>query len=177
MKCLQGLVSKEKSDLSCPQCRAKHEIPKGDVASYVCDLSILPELEAAKATTKKKAKMCGLCTSGEVAVGYCQDCGEYLCSYCQDMHKKVKTFTTHKIASMEATPSMITYATKQPVLCLHHPKYELEIFCKACDTQVCCMCMLERNYKGHCYDFLKNVQHELMKRINLTTQRIEKKGK
>ena len=99
LKCLQGLVNKEKSDLSCPQCRAKHEIPKRDVANYLCDLSILPELEAAKATIEKESKMCGLCTSHEVAVGYCQDCGEYLCSYCQDVHKKMKIFATHKITS------------------------------------------------------------------------------
>ena len=36
--------------------------------------------------------------------------------------------------------------------------------------------MLESSHKGHSYDFLKNVQHELMKRIKLTTQSIEKKG-
>ncbi|XP_041346788.1 E3 ubiquitin-protein ligase TRIM13-like, partial [Gigantopelta aegis] len=58
LKCLQGLVSKEKSYLSCPQCRAKHEIPKGDVANYLCDLSILPELEAAKATSRKEEARC-----------------------------------------------------------------------------------------------------------------------
>ena len=177
LKCLQGLVSKEKSYLSCPQCRAKHEIPKGDVANYLCDLSILPELEAAKATSRKEeAKMCGLCTSGEVAVGYCQDCGEYLCNYCQDMHKKVKTFATHKIASMEAL-STITYATKQSASCPYHSKYELEIFCKTCDTLVCSMCMLESTHKGHNYDFLKNVHHKLTKRIKSMTQSIKKKGK
>ena len=176
LKCLQGLVNKEKSDLSCPQCRAKHEIPKGDMASYLRDLSILPELETAKATTKKKSKMCGLCTSGEVVVGYCQDCGEYLCSYCQDVHKKMKMFATHKIVSMEAS-STITYTTKQVALCPHHSEYKLEIFCKTCDTLVCCMCMLESSHKGHSYDFLKNVQHELMKRIKSTTQSVERKGK
>ena len=176
LKCLRGLVSKEKSDLSCPQCRAKHEIPKGDVANYLRDLSILPELKTAKATTKKESKMCGLCTSGEVAVGYCQDCCEYLCSYCQDVHKKMKMFTTHKIASMEAL-STIIYATKQVALCPHHSEYKLEIFCKTCDMLVCSMCMLESSHKGHSYDFLKNVQHELMKRIKSTTQSIERKGK
>ena len=177
LKCLQGLVSKEKSDLSCPQCRAKHEIPKGDVANYLRDLSIIPELEAVKATTKKETKMCGLCTSGEVAVGYCQDCGENLCSYCQDMHKKVKMFATHKIISTDATSLTITYATNKPVLCPHHPKYELEIFCKTCDTLVCSMCMLETTHKGHSYDFLKNVRDELMKRIKSTTQSMKAKGK
>ena len=147
-----------------------------DVANYLRDLSILPELEAAKATTKKESKMCGLCTSGEVAVGYCQDCCEYLCSYCQDVHKKMKMFTTHKITSMEAL-STIIYATKQVALCPHHSEYKLEIFCKTCDTLVCSMCMLESSHKGHSYDFLKNVQHELMKRIKSTTQSIERKGK
>ena len=86
-------------------------------------------------------------------------------------------FATHKIASMEATLLTIKYATKQPVLCPHHPKYKLEIFCKTCDTLVCCMCMLETTHKGHSYDFLKNVQDELMKRIKSMTQSIEKKGK
>ena len=176
LKCLQGLVNKENGDLSCPQCRAKHEIPKGDVSNYLRDLSILPELEEAKATTKKEAKMCGLCTSDEVAVGYCQDCGEYLCSYCQDVHKKMKMFATHKITSMEAL-STIMYTTKHVALCPHHSEYKLDIFCKTCDTLICSMCMLETTHKGHSYDFLKNVQHELMKRIKSTTQSVERKGK
>ena len=174
LKCLQGLVSDRKSVLTCPQCRARHEIPKRDVTNFLYDISILPELEAAKAdiTKNEETKICGLCTSGEVAVGYCQDCGEYMCECCQDIvHKKVKLFVTHKIKSLDASP------LKQPALCSCHPKYELEIFCKTCDILVCSMCMLESTHKGHSYDFFNNVQDELMERIKSMTNDIENKEK
>ena len=75
---------------------------------------------------------------------------------------------------MEAL-STTMYTTKQVPLCPHHSEYKLEIFCKTRDTLVCSMCMLESSHKGHSYDVLKNVQHELMKRIKSTTQSIERK--
>ena len=69
LKCLQALLNDQKIDLNYPQCRVKHEIPKGGVVSYLCNLSILPDLEVAKITTKKKeTKICDLCITSEVAV-------------------------------------------------------------------------------------------------------------
>ena len=183
LKCLQGLVSDQKSDLSCPQCRAKHEIPKGDVTNFLCDISILPELEATKVDIIKKeeTKICGLCTSGEVAVGYCRDCGEYLCECCHGpVHKKIKLFSTHDITSIEelkSSPVIITHAIKQPALCPCHSEHKLEVFCKTCDRAVCSMCMLETTHKGHSYDFLKDVQDELMERIKSETNDIVNKEK
>ena len=178
LKCLQGLVSDRKSVLTCPQCRARHEIPKRDVTNFLCDISILPELEIAKADTIKKeeTKICGLCTSGEVAVGYCQDCGEYLCECCHGpVHKKIKLFSTHDITSIEEIKSspVITHTIKQPALCPCHSEHKLEVFCKTCDRAVCSMCMLETTHKGHSYDFLKDVQDKLMERIESMTSDIE----
>ena len=107
LRCLQGLVSDQKSHLICPQYRAKHEIPKDGVPTYLSDLSILPELEAAKVTTRKvETKICGLCTTG-VAVNYCKDCCEYLCQSCQDViHKRGKMFTGHVVVSLEEVASL-----------------------------------------------------------------------
>ena len=180
LKCLQGLVSDQKSDLSCPQCRAKHEIPKGDVTNFLCDLSILPELEVAKADIIKKEEtiICGLCTSGEVAVGYCRDCNEYLCECCHGpVHKKIKLFSTHDITSIEELESspVITHAIKQPARCPCHSEYKLEVFCKTCDTLVCCKCMLESTHEEHSYEFFNNIQDELMERIKSETNDIENK--
>ena len=174
LRCLQGLVSDQKSHLNCPQCRAKHEIPKDGVATYLSDLSILPELEAAKVTTRKEeTKICGLCTTG-VVVSYCKDCSEYLCQSCQDVvHKHGKMFTGHVVVSLEEAASL-TLLSDSP-LCLHHPEYKLEIFCKTCDTLVCCKCMLETTHKEHKYDFLKNVKNELIERIKAMTDNIKKK--
>ena len=177
LKCLQGLVSDKKSDLSCPQCRAKYKIPKGGVVSYLSDLSVLPELEATKVTAEKEeVKICGLCTTGAIAVGYCSDCGEYLCESCRDvLHNTIKVFTAHSIISLECSSAVVLIG-KSP-LCPHHPKYELEIFCKTCDILVCSMCMLETTHKGHSYDFFKNVQDELMERIKSMTSNIEEEKK
>ena len=178
LRCLQGLVSNKKSDFSCPKCRAKHEIPKDGLGSYLSDFSILPELEAAKRQGQKK--ICGFCTTGEVAVGYCNDCGVYLCECCRDVvHKRGKMFISHSVSSIEEaisiTSSNLTRFFKQISLCSFHPKYELEIFCKTCDILVCSMCMLETTHKGHSYDFFKNVQDELMERIKSMTQRVKEK--
>ena len=179
LKCLQDLVSDQKSELSCPQCRVKHKIPNGGVDSYLSDLSILPELEVAKATTEtEQTKICDFCITGEVAVSFCNECSEYLCEYCKGMHKRGKRSSTHTVTLLEeATLFSSLNVIKQDPYCSQHPDYKLEIFCKTCDTLVCPMCMLETTHKGHNYDFVKNVQDELMKRIKLMTKSVGKKEK
>ena len=179
LTCLQGLVNDQNNDLSCPQCRTKHEIPNGDVANYLSDFSILPELEIARASTKRQeTTICGLCTVGEVAVGYCRDCGEYLCECCQNvLHKRGKMFVGHTTVSLEEAASLTHFCVKHDSFCSQHNEYKLEIFCTTCDTLVCSMCMLETTHKGHSYDFLKNVQVKLMERIKSMTVNIREKEK
>ena len=182
LKCLQGLVRNHKSDLSCPQCRVKHKKPKGGVTSYLCDLSILPELEAAKITTKKEeTKICDFCITGEIAVSFCNECSEYLCQYCNNMHKRGKRSSTHTLSLLEDAASFhsstLAHLIKQDPYCSQHSDYKLEIFCKTCNTLVCCMCMLESIHKGHSYDFFKNVQDNLMEWIGLMTTNFKEKEK
>ena len=155
-----------------------NKTPKGGVGSYLFDLSILPELEAAKRQGQKK--ICRFCTTGLEAVGFCNDCGEYLCECCRNVvHKRGKMFISHSVSSIEETTFIIsssfTWFFKQISLYSFHPKYELEIFCKTCDILVCSMCMLEITHKGHSYDFFKNVQDELTERIKSLTQRVKEK--
>ena len=177
LKCLQSLVSGKRSDLSCPQCGTKHEIPKGGVGSYLCDLSILPELEATKVTTEiEQTKLCDFCITDEVAVSYCNECKEYLCEYCKGMHKRGKRSSTHTVTLLEEAALFGSlYVNKQDPYCSQHRDYKLEIFCKTCDTLVCCKCMLETTHKGHSYDFLKKVKNELVEQIKLKIQRIKEK--
>ena len=180
LKCLQDLVSDQKSELSCPKCRTKYEIPKGGVGSYLSDLSILPELEIAKATTEiKQTKICDFCITGEVAVSYCNECTEYLCEYCKGMHKRGKRSSTHTVTLLEEAAlfgsSSISHVNKQDPYCSQHPDYKIEIFCKTCDTLICPVCMLETTHKGHNYDFLRNVNNEVMEQIKLKTHRVKEK--
>ena len=178
LNCLQGLASTDV--VSCPQCRAKYDVPKGGVASYPTDLSLLPELEKAKSKSGlQQESVCGLCTTGSVAVGYCNDCSEYLCKSCRDIvHKTVKAYSSHQVAPL--TMSTIEQNVhdrflKQPSFCVHHSKYELEIYCKSCVSLVCCKCMLESTHKDHQYELIENARGEIAEKVKTLMESVDSK--
>ena len=57
--------------LSCPKCRAKHEIPEGGVDGFLTDFSLAHDLEvAAVVKAKEKKPSCGQCESNDPSVAY-----------------------------------------------------------------------------------------------------------
>ncbi|XP_011405840.1 PREDICTED: E3 ubiquitin-protein ligase TRIM56-like [Amphimedon queenslandica] len=164
LKCIKGFSNKD-SSLTCPECRAKHEPLPVSGTNYPVNVSILPELEEAK-SGDKGSRICGFCTAGDVAVGFCEDCGEYLCQYCRDFHKKGKAFLSHNISAIDdsnSTLDSVVSFSKQPanVSCVRHPKYELEIYCRDCSCLVCYKCMFEPSHKGHDYGSINDVSQEI----------------
>uniref|UniRef100_A0A1X7SRN7 RING-type domain-containing protein n=1 Tax=Amphimedon queenslandica TaxID=400682 RepID=A0A1X7SRN7_AMPQE len=164
LKCITGFSNKN-SSLTCPECRAKHEPLPVSGTNYPVNLSILSELEEAK-SGDESSRICGFCIAGDVAVGFCEDCGEYLCQYCCDFHKKGKAFLSHNISAIDdinSTLDSIVPFSKQPanVSCVRHPKYELEIYCRDCSCLVCYKCMFEPSHKGHDYGSINDVSQEI----------------
>ena len=172
LHCLEPLV--KDGTISCPQCRVKHKIPKGGVGHYPEDLSILPELEQAKG----EQKICGLCTTGDIGVAYCAQCGDYLCEVCRDVvHKRGKVYVSHSVMPLNEAPTVPSSTKQLHSRCRKHIDYKLEVYCKTCSAVVCSMCMLELGHKNHQYDFIKNVGDELMKRIAKSTESLDVKEK
>ena len=172
LHCLEPLV--KNNTLSCPQCRRKHSVPKDGVSMYPVDLSLLPEL----GEVKEEKKICGSCTSGDVAVGYCTDCGEFLCEWCRDTsHKRNKVFISHTLVSLEDAPGFPPSSREQHFYCDKHTDHKLEVYCRSCSAVVCSMCMLELAHKNHKYDFIKNVNEELMAKIKKSTENVKAKEK
>ena len=170
LHCLEPLV--KNNTLSCPQCRSKHSVPKDGVSMYPVDLSLLPEL----GKVKEEKKICGSCTSGDVAVGYCTDCGEFLCEWCRDTcHKRNKVFISHTLVSIEDAPGFPSSTREQHSYCDKHTDHKLEVYCRSCSAVVCSMCMLELAHKNHKYDFIKNVNEELMAKIKRSTESLKAK--
>ncbi|XP_011408279.1 PREDICTED: E3 ubiquitin-protein ligase TRIM33-like [Amphimedon queenslandica] len=180
LHCLEPLVKNNR--LTCPQCRGEHSVPKDGVSMYPVDLSLLPELGEAKeekkicGEAKEEKKICGSCTSGDVAVGYCTDCGEFLCEWCRDAsHKRNKVFLSHTLVSLEDAPGFPSSTRDQHSYCDKHTDHKLEVFCRPCSAVVCSMCMLESTHKQHKYDLIKNVSEELMAKIKRSTKSLETK--
>ena len=160
--CIQRLVSTTSDTIitiSCPQCRAKHTVPIGGVVTYPVDVSIFSEVEVAKIKEGTRKVVCGLCTTGDVAVSYCSDCGEHLCEFCKNNHTRFKLYSSHCVKSLDdplAANLSTDFLLKQPSFCVHHPKYELEIFCSDCSILVCYKCMLQETHKRHKYVLIEN---------------------
>ncbi|XP_071084957.1 protein PML-like [Haliotis cracherodii] len=83
-----------------------------------------------------------LCThedDGNQAVCWCQECEEFLCEYCQNMHNSFKATRRHVVETFGDTESRGVHA--EPVCQLHNP-YPLEYFDKNCNISICFKCRL-----------------------------------
>ncbi|XP_048246707.1 uncharacterized protein LOC124112462 isoform X3 [Haliotis rufescens] len=84
-----------------------------------------------------------LCTNeddGNQAVCWCQDCEEFLCEYCQNMHSSVKLTKNHVLQNfgdMGPTVSNI------PSYCSIHKHHPLYLFDKSCKKLICARCRIE----------------------------------
>ncbi|XP_071085183.1 protein PML-like [Haliotis cracherodii] len=83
-----------------------------------------------------------LCThedDGNQAVCWCQECEEFLCEYCQNIHNSFKATRRHVVETFGDTESRGMHA--EPVCQLHNP-YPLEYFDKNCNISICFKCRI-----------------------------------
>ncbi|XP_048246850.1 uncharacterized protein LOC125377440 [Haliotis rufescens] len=84
-----------------------------------------------------------LCThedNGNQAACWCQECEEFLCEYCQNMHSNFKLTKNHVVQNftdMEPTASNI------PTFCGIHKHDSLYLFDKSCKKFICARCWFE----------------------------------
>ena len=79
-ECLKRILekSRQKKRISCPQCRAEHEVTESGPSAFLADFTVLQAFRIRKLTTKRNS--CGMCSSEEVSpVSFCEECEEYLC--------------------------------------------------------------------------------------------------
>ncbi|XP_071084713.1 transcription intermediary factor 1-alpha-like [Haliotis cracherodii] len=81
-----------------------------------------------------------LCTNdddGNQAVCWCQECEEFLCEYCQNMHSSVRLSRNHAVHNFgDITPQNLENET----ICSIHEWYPLDLFDKSCNMCICCQC-------------------------------------
>ena len=163
LHCIEGLVID--SNVTCPQCRAKHPI-QHNLVNFPVDLLILSDLEESMGKSREEKKICGFCTEGDDAKGYCGDCQEYLCQFCWNVHKRSKIFLHHKVLpANEVSLSKAPAVFKHPATCIDHPEYKLEVYCKTCVSLVCCKCILGSGHKGHENALIEEAKEEVKEKI------------
>ena len=104
-ECIQKLVQRAGTNqpFPCPECRSDTLLPGNDLNQLPTAFFInrMKELHTKmeKAHGKVEA-LCELCSGGK-ATAFCRHCTEFICEQCVKIHQKIKTFTGHKVTSLE----------------------------------------------------------------------------
>ncbi|KAF0036718.1 hypothetical protein F2P81_012030 [Scophthalmus maximus] len=121
--------------------------------------------EATSTSDEKSAQVCTSCEDNAGTIGFCVECGEWLCQTCVEAHQRVKITKDHKIrtkedADADASSDSVATSGQRPVFCPIHRQEPLKLFCETCDTLTCRDCQL-LEHKEHRYQFLEEAfQHQ-----------------
>ncbi|KAL7985396.1 hypothetical protein Chor_003966, partial [Crotalus horridus] len=158
--------------IRCPICR--QECRQIDLVDnyFVKDTS-----EAPSSSDEKTEQVCTSCDDNSSAVGFCVECGEWLCKTCIEAHQRVKFTKDHMIRKKEDVSSEAVGASGQrPVFCPVHKQEQLKLFCETCDRLTCRDCQL-LEHKEHRYQFLEEAfQNQKGVIENLLAKLLEKKN-
>ena len=143
---------------TCPNCRRETQLPQGGVAVlpaafYINHLfEVRDTLEKVKDPNKTQ---CEKCKEGD-AMGYCRDCGKFVCEACITVHKKWEEFAEHEVVTLgqvEADVAQLVPPKKVDMKCSKHPSEELKIYCETCDELICRDCTI-KTHRDHQFDLV-----------------------
>uniref|UniRef100_H3CIX7 RING-type E3 ubiquitin transferase n=1 Tax=Tetraodon nigroviridis TaxID=99883 RepID=H3CIX7_TETNG len=133
--------------------------------------------EATGTSDEKAAQVCTSCEDNAGTIGFCVECGEWLCKTCVEAHQRVKITKDHKIHTKEdanAAPESVGTSGQRPVFCPVHKQEPLKLFCETCDTLTCRDCQL-LEHKEHRYQFLEEAFQNHKGIIETTMTKLQEK--
>lgn len=155
----------------CPKCHQKHELSQESIQKLprgiLADNSVALHSIMAQRVLKDCEVVCELCISPStsLAQAYCQHCSKYLCSFCEEAHKRIKTYTSHTVLNMMEIPSILenlslgSSAALIKMICPDHDE-ELKVYCFECDKLICRDCKLAQ-HKNHTSEFSKKAYEKI----------------
>lgn len=131
--------------------------------------------EATTASDEKSAQVCTSCEDNAGTIGFCVECGEWLCKTCVEAHQRVKITKDHTIRTKEdANTESVGTSGQRPVFCPIHKQEHLKLFCETCDTLTCRDCQL-LEHKEHRYQFLEEAFQNQKGMIEATMAKLQEK--
>ncbi|MBN3307003.1 TRI33 ligase, partial [Amia calva] len=136
--------------MRCPVCRQEYKQTDLVDNYFVKDTS-----EVSNGSSENSSQVCTSCEDDASAVGFCVECGEWLCKTCIEAHQRVKFTKDHKIRKKDDVSSgSVGTSGLRPVFCPVHKQEALKLFCETCDRLTCRDCQL-LEHKEHRYQFLE----------------------
>ncbi|XP_077434356.1 E3 ubiquitin-protein ligase TRIM33 isoform X2 [Vanacampus margaritifer] len=133
--------------------------------------------EGTSTSDEKAAQVCTSCEDNAGTIGFCVECGEWLCKTCVEAHQRVKITKDHKIRTKEdadTASESVGASGQRPVFCPIHKQEPLKLFCETCDTLTCRDCQL-LEHKEHSYQFLEEAFIDHKRIIESTITKLQEK--
>ena len=161
-KCILKLALRTQSGKSfhCPECRCEATLPEGGVDNL--KTAFFANRLKSKVTTLQRAHgkvevKCEYCTASSNADAFCRQCSCFICNECVQLHSKVRSLLSHKIASLED----LKHGRAKPITVKEPPSSKCEVheepfivYCYDCSCLICQHCTL-KDHLGHNYEFTK----------------------
>ena len=153
----------------CPECRKETSLPAGGVAGLQPAFFVerIKDLHGKMARAEGKVEaLCEQC-AGEKSVAFCRQCAEFICGDCVAIHKKIRVFAGHVVASLEDLKKggvkNIPLKEAPARKCVEHDK-TLKLFCFDCERLTCRDCTIIE-HKEHKFEFVKKCAPEGRRRL------------
>ncbi|XP_072305738.1 E3 ubiquitin-protein ligase TRIM33 isoform X2 [Eucyclogobius newberryi] len=131
--------------------------------------------DATSSSDEKSSQVCTSCEDNAGTIGFCVECGEWLCKTCVEAHQRVKITKDHTIRTKEdANTESVGTSGQKPVFCPIHKQEPLKLFCETCDTLTCRDCQL-LEHKEHRYQFLEEAFLNQKGMIEATMAKLQEK--
>ena len=161
--------------LSCPKCRAEHEVPKEGVDGFLTNFSFTHKLEVATVVkAKEKKPSCGQCESSDPSVAYCVECEAFLCEFCSSAHKRMKSYKEHNVLPLSKITSDTLKPSVKPVKCSKHPGEDIKLYCKTCQQLICRDCTLVEHH-SHSFHFANEARQSFETKLVRLVDKSKKK--
>ena len=162
-KCILKLALRTPTNqsISCPECRKETILPEGGVEELKTAFFInrfKSKVSALERVHGKVEVKCEECTdSGDRAEAFCRQCAVFICGECVKQHKRMKSFATHEVVSLEDLKQgrAREIAVKEPPSKKCHIHEEpLIMYCFDCSSLICRDCTVTV-HKEHKFEFSK----------------------
>ena len=184
--CLEDMLkkSREKRNITCPQCKVIHELPPEGIDGFTTFFTITNLLELlhihenTKAETLVESIKCNNGLDENPAIARCLTCSYYLCESCCTIHRKQNLTKDHDVKTLEeikqADKKIGVRSLHKKQYCKEHKDKLLELYCKTCKKVICFLCALV-THKTHDYAEIKEVRGEIQKQLEEHISKVQAK--
>ena len=168
--CIEKMAARSRGGpFDCPECRKETSLPAGGVAGLQPAFFVerIKDLHGKMARAEGKVEaLCEQC-AGEKSVAFCRQCAEFICAGCVAIHKKIRVFAGHVVASLEDLKKggvkNIPLKEAPTRKCVEHDK-TLKLFCFDCERLICRDCTIIE-HKEHKFEFVKKCAPDGRRRL------------